>query len=109
MSQLSFYFPSAMPASCDFSGMQQVHIFLAFMTSIVYLSSGVPSLNALHRNGAKWEELTHSSMLVWRTVRLLANDSKTLNETSKTKEKTSLSLAEANPKTLRALAYEERP
>lgn len=53
MNQLSFYFPSAMPA-CDFSRIQQVQIFLAFMTSIVYLSSGVLSLNALHRNDATW-------------------------------------------------------
>lgn len=52
MSQLSFYFPSAMPACRDFSRTQQVHIFLAFMTSIVYLSSGVASLNALHQNDA---------------------------------------------------------
>lgn len=100
MSQLSFYFPSVMPTSCDFSGMQQVHVFLAFMTSTVYLSSGVPSLNALHRNGAKREDLTRSSVLAWRTERLLANDDKTLNKTSKTKKKTSLSLVEANPKTL---------
>lgn len=54
MSQLSFYFPGAMAACCDFSRMQQVHVFLALMTSIVSLSSGVPSLNALQRNNAKW-------------------------------------------------------
>lgn len=53
MSQLRFYFPSVVPACFDFSRLQQVHIFLAFMTRIVYLSSGVPSLNALHQNDAK--------------------------------------------------------
>lgn len=52
MSQLSFYFPSAVPACCDFSRMQQVHIFLAFMTSIVYLSSGVLGLNDARRGRA---------------------------------------------------------
>lgn len=46
-----------------------MYIFLAFMTSIVYLSSRVPSVNALYQNDAKWEELTHSSVLVWRTVK----------------------------------------
>lgn len=70
-----------MPACCDFSRMQQVYIFLAFMTSILYLSSRVPSLNALYQNDTKWEELTRTSVLVWRTVKLLANKSNNDNKT----------------------------
>lgn len=50
---LKLYFPSAAPA-CEFSRLQQVHIFLAFMISVVYLSSGAPGLNACHQNEAKW-------------------------------------------------------
>lgn len=76
---LKLHFPSAAPA-CDFSRLQQVHIFLAFMISGVYLSSGVPGLNARHQNDAKWRaafpELAYSEVNVFTTtIKTLKPDS----------------------------------
>lgn len=98
MSQLSFYFPSAMPASCDFSRMQQVHIFLAFMTSILSLSSGVPSLNALHRNDARRGRAYPQQCAC---VENSKTTSKTPpNQNLKSKEQKTLRFIEAKAKTL---------
>jgi hypothetical protein len=72
MSWLKFYFPSSGPA-CDFSRLQQVHILLAFMSNIVHLSSGVPTLMAFIKMMLSREQITHSSVFVWRTVKILAN------------------------------------
>lgn len=87
-----------MPASCDFSRMQQVHIFLAFMTSILSLSSGVPSLNALHRNDARRGRAYPQQCAC---VENSKTTSKTPpNQNLKSKEQKTLRFIEAKAKTL---------
>lgn len=56
MSHFCFYFLGVMPACCSFSSLQQVHIFLAFMTTLVDVSSGIPSLSALQQNLTSGEQ-----------------------------------------------------
>lgn len=72
MSQLSFYFPSAIPTCCDFSRCNRYPYFFAFMTVLYPYPQESPVWTSFVEMMPVREELIHSSLLAWRTVELSA-------------------------------------
>lgn len=93
MSHLSFYFPSAIPTCCDFSRCNRCPYFFAFMTVLYPYPQESPAWMSFVEMMPGREELIHSSLLVWRTVKLsavLRTPTTTLKQNLRNKEQKTL-------------------